>query len=164
MQNELLQEPELRSLAVRTRGAGRHVERHHRQFSEARFDVAALGVELAALEAALHFARRLAAVQRDAAIALLLRKGVAGLVKPEAVQLRVEIVLLAFHLLQADHSGPLRAKPPEKTLFCCRADAVDVESDDFQEEGKVDAPPCAADHCAGACRNFSTSVICPGFS
>ena len=54
----------------------------------------------------------------------------------------------------------LRGEPAEQPLLRRRPDAVDVESYYSQEDGKEDTPPWAADHFAGACRNFSTSAIC----
>src|SRR5882672_819944 len=147
MQHELLEEAELRRLAVRAGGARRHVKGNHPQLAEARLDVAAFGVELAAGEAALHLVGRSAAVERDAAVALLLRKRVAGLVELEAVELRVEVGLLALHLLQADDVGPLCGEPAEETFVCRRPDAVDVQGDDPQTSvhplGKAATPPCA---------------------
>src|SRR3954468_23960187 len=161
MQNELLQEAELRRLAVRTGRAGRHVERHHPQLAEARLDVASFGVEFAHREALPYLIGRLAAVERDTAVALLLGEGVAALERLQAVQLRVEVGLVAFDFLQADYVGAVRGEPAEQALLRRRPDAVDVEGDDFQEDGKLEAPPCAADHLAGSCRNFSPSAPLP---
>src|SRR6185503_13895051 len=99
----------------------------HPELAEARLDVAALGVELAAGETAPHLVGRTAAVERDPAIALLLREGVAGLERLQPVQLRVEIGLVALQLLQADDVRLLRRQPAEQPLAGGRADAVDVE-------------------------------------
>ena len=88
---------------------GRHVVTQ----LEARLDVAALGVELAVAKPR-HLVRGLAAIKRDAAVALLLRERVAGLVDLEAVELRVEVDLLALHLLQAHHVGALGGEPAEQ--------------------------------------------------
>ena len=73
-------------------GAGRargQVDRDHRELAEARLEIAALGVDLAAAEALARPRSGVApAVQRDAAVALLLRERVAGLEHLQAVQLR----------------------------------------------------------------------------
>src|SRR3954466_15638952 len=152
-----LEKAELRSLAMRTGGAGGQVNRHHPKLAEASLDVTALAVEPAHAEALPHLVGRAAAIERDAAVALLLRERMAALEGIEAVQLGIEVGLVALQLLKADHVGVLRFEPAEETFFCRRPDAVDVEGDDFQEEEGVEAPPCAADHLAGSCRNFSTS-------
>src|SRR6185436_1765594 len=136
----------------------RQVERDHPQLAEARLDVAALGVELAHREAAPYFVRRASAVEGDAAVAFFLGEGVAGLEGLEPVQLRIEVGLVALQLLQAHHVGALRRQPAEQALACGAADAVDVER--YDPDGKLETPPCAADHLAGSCRNFSTSAIC----
>src|SRR6202007_499993 len=157
---EDLEEAEFRLLPVRPRGARGQIHRNHPQPAEARLDVAPLGVELAAVEATLELVRRAAAIEGDAAVAFLLGERVAGLERLQAVEPGVEVDLLALHLLQAHHVGTLRGEPAEQALFRRRADAVDVESDDPQDDGKAETPPCAADHCAGARRNFSTSPLC----
>src|SRR6185503_16439270 len=79
MKQKALEEAELRRLAVRAGRARRHVERDDPEFAEASLDVASLGVELPALEAATDFVGRLAGIQGNAAVALLLGEGVAGL-------------------------------------------------------------------------------------
>src|SRR5260221_9083417 len=160
MNQEPLEEAKFRRLTVRTGRARRQVERDHPQLAEARFDIAALGVELAHREAAPHLVGRGAAIERDAAVALLLGERVAGVEGLQAVQLRVEVGLVALQHLQADHVGTLRCEPAEETLVRGAAHAVDVEGDYSQPEGKLETPPCAADHLAGSCRNFSTSAIC----
>src|SRR6266850_3011421 len=132
VQDEMLEKPEFGRLAVRPRRAGGQIDRDYPELAEARLDVASFRIELARLEAALHLVRRPAAIERDAAVALLLRKSVAGLIELQAVQLRVEIRLLAFHLLQADDVGTLRGEPAEQALFRRRPHAVDVEGDDAQ--------------------------------
>src|SRR6185436_8055489 len=71
-----------------------------------------------------------------------------------------KVRLLRFRFLQADDVRLLRREPAEKALALRRADAVDVKGNDFQDDGKLAAPPCAADHSAGEWRNFSTSPIC----
>src|SRR5690349_24093634 len=142
---------------MRPGGAGREVHRHDPEPSDACFDVAALRVELAAREAAPYFVRRFAAVERSAAIALLVGVCMAALVELQAVELRVEVRLLAFHFLEAYDVGLLRREPAEQAPGCRRPDAVDVERYYSQPPGGVDTPPCAADHLAGSCRNFSTS-------
>src|SRR5437762_13954325 len=76
----------------------------HPQPAEARLEVAPLGVELAALEAAPDLVRRAAAIQGDAAVAFLLGEGVAGRERLQAVQPGVEVDLMALHLLQAHRS------------------------------------------------------------
>src|SRR5205807_4584840 len=98
---EVFEEAELRRLAVRARGARGQIQRSHPQPAEAGLDVAALGVELAVLEAALELVGRGAAIEGDAAVAFLLGEGVAGLERFQAMQPRVEVGLLALHLLQA---------------------------------------------------------------
>src|SRR5215203_2915223 len=107
MQNELLQEAEFRRLAVRPGRARRHVERHHPQLAEARFDVAPFGVELARREALPDFVGGFSAVERDTAVAFLLGKRVAALERLQAVPLGVEVDLMAFNFLQADYVGAL---------------------------------------------------------
>ena len=159
VQQEFLQEAEFRFLPVRAGRARGQVHRHNPQLAEARLDIASLGIELPAGESAPHLVRILAAVERDPAVALLLGKRMAGLESLQAVQPGIEIGLLALHFLQADHIRALRGQPAEQALVRGGTDAVDVESDDSQEEGKAETPPCAADHCAGACKNFSTSAI-----
>src|SRR5688572_23136536 len=161
MQDKTLEEAKFGCLSMRAGGARRHVERDHPQLAEARLDVAAFGIELAALEAAAHLVGRLAAVQGDAAIALLFRERVAGLERLQAMELRIEVDLLALHLLQAHHVGALAGEPAEQPFACRRANAVDVKGNDPQDAaGKDEAPPCAADHLAGAWRKASTSAIC----
>src|SRR5688572_14427143 len=161
MQNKAFEEAELGRLAMRAGRARGHVERDHAELSEARLDIAAFGVELPALEAAAHLVGGLAAVQGDAAVALLFRERVAGLEHLQAMELRIEIDLLALHLLQAHHVGALAGEPAEQPLACRRANAVDVKGDDPQDAaGKAETPPCAADHLAGAWRKASTSAIC----
>jgi hypothetical protein len=59
----------------------------------------------------------LAAVERDAAVALLLGERVAGLESLQAVQLRVEVALLALHFLQAHHVGALPASQRNRPLL-----------------------------------------------
>src|SRR5688572_4391459 len=162
MHEERLQETEFRRLAVRAGGAGRHVQRHHPELSEARFDVAPLAVELAMRKAAPHLVGRLAAIERDAAVTLFVRERVAGLIDLEAVQLGVEVGLLALHFLQTDDVGALPGEPAEQAFARRGTNSVDVEGDDPQAAGKADTPPCAADHWAGACRKLSTSAICFG--
>src|SRR6185295_672979 len=129
MQKKTPEEAELRRLAVRTGRARRHVERDHPQFSEARLDIAALGVEFAAPEAAADFVRRLAGIQGNAAVAFLLGEGMAGLEYLQAMELGVEVDLLALHFLQAHDVGALAGEPTEQSLACRRPDAVDVEGD-----------------------------------
>src|SRR3954469_25324304 len=158
VRSKVLEESQLGCLPVRTRRAGGHVKRYHPQLAEARLDITALGVEFTHPEAAQDLVGRLAAVERDAAIALLLRKRMARLESLESMQLRVEIGLLALHLLQAHDVRALRLEPAKKALARRRADPVSVERD--YPDGKVEAPPCAADHLAGSCRNFSTSSTC----
>src|SRR6185503_18132325 len=116
MEEKALEEAELRRLAMRAGRARRHVERDHPQLAEARLDIAALGVELATPEAAPDFVGRLAAVERDPAVALLLGERVAGLEDFQAVELRVEVDLLALHFLQAHHVGALAGEPAEQAL------------------------------------------------
>src|SRR5205085_11337240 len=105
---ELLEKAELRRLAMRAGRTRGQVDGDHPQVCEARLDIAAFGVELAAGKAAPHFIGLLSAVERDTAITLLRGKGVAGLDALEDVQLRVEIDLVAFQLLQANDVGPAR--------------------------------------------------------
>src|SRR5258708_39331522 len=126
MQQKILQEAKLRRLAVRTGRAGGQVDRHHPELAEARLDVASLGVEFLALEAAARLVRLPAAVKSDAAIAFLLGKAVARRVPLQRVQRRVQIRLLALDLLQADDVGALRGEPAEQALLRRRTDAVDV--------------------------------------
>src|SRR5262245_3273305 len=156
--DESLEEAEFRCLAVRPGGAGGQVKGDDPELAEARLDVAALVVELAHREAAPHFVGRAPAVERDAAVALLLRERMTGLERLQAVQLGIEIALVAFQFLQADDVGTLRLQPAKRTLARGAPNAVDVERDD--PDGKLETPPCAADHLAGSCRNFSTSEIC----
>jgi len=108
----------------------RHVHRDHPKLPEARFDVAALGIELPACEAALHFVGLRAAHQRDAAVAFLLGEGVAGREALQGVQLRVEVELLALDLLQAEDVGALGGEPAEQALAGGRAQPVDIQRDD----------------------------------
>src|SRR5205085_2743960 len=83
----------------------------------ARLDVAPFGVELAAGEAAPHLVGGLPAVERHAAVALLLGEGVAAFVELEPVQLRIEVGLVAFQLLEADDVRLLRGEPAEQSLL-----------------------------------------------
>src|SRR5688572_17846195 len=132
VQQEVLQEAEFRSLAMLAGRARRHIHRHHPELAEARLDVATLSVELAALESTAHFVRGLAAIQGDAAIALFLGEGMAGLKDLETVQLGVEVDFLALHLLQAYDIGALPGEPAEKPLVRRRPNAVYVKGDDPQ--------------------------------
>src|SRR3954469_22298213 len=98
VRREVLEKAQLRRLPVRAGRAGGHVEGYHPQLAEARLDITAFGVEFAVLEPAQDFVRRLPAVKRNAAVALFLGEGVAGLEGLEGVQLGVEVRLLALHL------------------------------------------------------------------
>src|SRR5687768_9956714 len=129
MNQKGLEEAKFGGLSMRPGRARRHVERDHPQLSEARLDIAALGVELPAPEAAADLVGRLAAVERDAAVALLFGEGMAGLVHLEAVELGVEVDLLALHFLQAHHVGALAGEPAEQPLARGGPYAVDVEGD-----------------------------------
>src|SRR6185503_9962782 len=124
---EVLEEAQLRCLPVRAGGSRWHVDRDDPQVAEARLDVAAFGVELAAPEAAHDFVRGLAAVDGDAAIALLLRERMATLIELHAVEPRVEVCLLALHLLEAHDIRLLRGEPAKYALVGGRAHSVDVE-------------------------------------
>ena len=152
---ESLEKAKLRRLPVRAGRPRRHVHRDHPKLAEARFDVAAFGIELPDREATPHFVGLPAAHQRDAAVALLLGEGVAGREALQAVQLRVEVELLALDLLQADDVRTLRREPAEQALARGRAQPVDVQRDDahggapfyrlldgLQDSGKADTPPC----------------------
>src|SRR5258708_14071984 len=77
---EVFEEPQLGSLPVRAGRARRHVDRDDPEVAEARLDIASFGIELAIPEADQDLIGRPATVDRDAAIALLLRKRMAALV------------------------------------------------------------------------------------
>src|SRR5947209_3069493 len=115
MNDEPLEKAELRRLAVRTGGARGQVNGDHPQRAEACLDVTAFAVKLAHSEALPHFVGRAAAIKRDAAVAFLLRERVAALEGLEAVQLGIEVGLVALQLLQANHVGVLRFEPAEET-------------------------------------------------
>src|SRR5207302_429916 len=114
---EVFEEAELRVLPVRARGARGQIQRSHPQPAEAPLDVAALGVELAAPEAALDLVGRPAAIEADAAVAFLLGEGVAALERLQATQPGVDVGLLALHLLQAHDVGALRREPAEQAFL-----------------------------------------------
>src|SRR4051812_47767238 len=102
MHDELLQEPELRRLAMRPGRTRGQINGDDPELAEARLDISALRVEFLARKTARDFVGRLAAHQSDAAIAFLLCEGVARGKALEPVQPGIEIELLAFHFLQAD--------------------------------------------------------------
>src|SRR5262249_52442393 len=160
VQQELLQETEFRRLAMRPRRARGQIDGDEPQVAEARLDIAPFGVELTTGEAAPHFIGSRPAVERATAVALLPREGMAALEELEAMELGVEVGLVAFQLLQADDVRLLRGEPAEESLLCRRTDAVDVERYYSQPAGKADTPPCSADHFAGSCRKRSTSASC----
>jgi hypothetical protein len=139
MNDEVLEEAELRGLAMRPGRTRRQVNRDDPELAEARLDIAALGVELLAGEPSPDLIGRLAAHQCDAAIALFLGEGVAGGKSLQAVEPRVEIELLALDLLQAHHVGTLRREPAKQTLVGGRADAVHIDRDDAHQRCRPSA-------------------------
>src|SRR5207244_4650163 len=111
MQKELLEKAELRCLPMRPGRARGEINGDHPESAEARLDVAPFGVELAAGEAAPHLVGCLPAVERHAAVALLLGEGVAAFVELEPVQLRIQVDLVAVQLVGPDDVRLLRGYP-----------------------------------------------------
>src|SRR5580700_1490402 len=112
MRLEGLQEAVLGGLALRARGAGRQVQRNHRQLADLHLEVAALAVELIHPEAAQHAIGLVARVERNPGITPALGVAEVAVVARHPDVVLGELVFLAVGLLQADEVILLSAQPP----------------------------------------------------
>ena len=113
----------------------RHVQRRDRETAgEIHPDEASLGIHVFHPEPAHDTRRRFLRVDRDPAIAFLLRVHEGAVVGGEVERLGRQLMLLRLRLLQAHHVGGLCVHPAEEALARGGADAVEVAGDDAEHD------------------------------
>src|SRR6185295_20266814 len=127
---KLLEEAELRRLAVRPARSGRQVHADHGDLGEMRFEVSPFRVELAAAEP-LDDARRDFRVDGDAAVALARGRKKRRVRAAWRAQRARDVVVRRLDLLQA-HDVPRfgTAEPAREAAPLGRPYSVDIERDD----------------------------------
>src|SRR3569833_2008109 len=125
-QEEDVEKAELGLLAFVAAGAGGLVERDDGEMAVVGLDVAAFGIEFLDAEALDDALWRLAGVDADAAVALLLGVVEGAAEAAAGHEFRPEVGGLRLEFLHADDVGMLRGEPIEKALGGGGADTVEV--------------------------------------